>query len=332
MNNKNISICFDDDTTICNKIPTGSDYESRAIKSIEQQSELIDNTILIFNRRVSAKTLKLCEKFICAKFDSRTSLENIKYLPNLKQIILSENCVMNEPNVLSDKVEYLEIQNDNYDSALDNLPHNLTHLKFSNCSKFNQPLNNLPHGLKTLQIGYAYAHNLDNLPDSLETLIIGDCSYFMHKSLHSNNSKLSILNNLPSGLKFLQISSPKNYDLCNLPNSIKVMQVFAGLNTTLKLPHDIENLTICVDLFDKCNFFEFELLCRLIICVDLQNNSNSKIKNIPNNVKDVYILIQKQLYKTPVKDDFLDHSIIDIYDTMLIGSVGMDCLLKLDRI
>ncbi len=131
-----------------------------------------------------------------------------------------------------------EIQNEDYNYSLDNLPESLEWLEIHPIG-FNQPVNNLPVNLKVLIFGQnrvwnyynGYQHSIDNLPHSLEVLYLPEFLMLDDDNIQinqSNQSNQSILENLPPNLRILSIPQymPDNINYNSLPDSIEIIYWF----------------------------------------------------------------------------------------------------------
>jgi hypothetical protein len=133
---------------------------------------------------------------------------------------------------------------DAFNQSIDFLPNGITYLRLGR--RFNKPIMNLPQTLKHLiigAIGIAYCdfnQSLDNLPEDIETLeLIRNSKFdkyinnlpFGLKHLHFNCTNFNYpINNLPEGLETLVVRNFNNLTLNNLPSNLKSVQITSNLS------------------------------------------------------------------------------------------------------
>lgn len=242
-------------------------------ETIEHVGIITNNNKSLENIPSNTKLLKYCSLNSNSYNDvyhNNAMLKLIEKLPNGLEKLIITNDYYSEIKFLPNNLNKLKIIKLNKLDILSKLPNNLTELDIGfgittipdNIDEFNS---NLPHYLKKLSLDYSNVQkevckkifvNLGCLPDSLEYLSI------------KNNLEKSMLDNLPSSLKFLKIESiipdyitedinifsnlprglkkllivifpyntknlKKNIVLQNLPESLSELVIFSQLDYTL---------------------------------------------------------------------------------------------------
>ncbi len=149
-----------------------------------------------------------------------------------------------------------------FDKPIDNLPMNIkkiiffqrdeghSHPTYFSC--FNHPVDNLPEGLTHLELESSFNQNVDKLPSTVKLLKIG---YNFDKTVDC----------LPSNLEELCISSKKfNYPLNNLPENLKRLKIGFKFNQEIEFLPEVTYL-------------------------NLGNNFNKPISNLPNSIESLYL-------------------------------------------
>ena len=156
----------------------------------------------------------------------------VDFPKNLKKLYLDINCYYNLEN-LPDGLEELTIFNRNQipeNCSLDNLPSSLKMLKVGGCN-WDKSFDYLPVNLEKLFIlVYKFTHPIDNLPIGLK---------YLEVNLNGNQQ----INNLPSGLEYLRINVSTKYSnlVRNLPPSLKYFNCNNFFDSEIiELPDSIE--------------------------------------------------------------------------------------------
>ena len=146
------------------------------------------------------------------------------------------------------------------------------------CDEYNFPVINVPNNIQSINFNSRYFnHALDNLPIGL-------------KELNINQRFNQPLDYLPQGLEKLQFKSGSifNHTMENLPNSLKLLEIPLLYNQSIdNLPNNIEELRIGVkNIINDDNMFcpESDNIGEL----DIQH-FNQKIRKLPNNIKKILI-------------------------------------------
>lgn len=124
-----------------------------------------------------------------------------------------------------------------------NIPFRVKYLKLV-CGKNQQILDNLPNNIEILYLdSYFSDGKLDNLPSSVKKIIFNRmCDY--------NNE----LNNLPSGLEFLQLPKHYKFEIINIPQKLK----------TLVCGREYSYIDSFANKFNKCDSTKSKPKCKII--------------------------------------------------------------------
>lgn len=246
------------------------------------------------------------------------SLDN---LPNgLKELRLGGN-YKSKLDGLPNNLETLYLDY-NFNQELDNLPSSLKNLIIGQFSKYTKSLDNLPYGLENLIIHSKHVYNLNNLPATLKKLSIKNhnsenSQKYSFENLPENLDYLKIelsceinlkfdnlptnlrkfvlragicnqqLNNLPAGLKVLNLYFQRKYNGSDLilPSNLEVLNIYCGVQPfKINYPSSLKSLSINGNLF-SFNKEQFKKLSELKILDIVDFCSDSISINLPDGLK-----------------------------------------------
>ena len=108
-----------------------------------------------------------------------------------------------------------------FNSSINSLPDNITHITFSVWSSYNKPINNLPNSLKYIYFGTMYDQPIDYLPNNIKIIRL------------SNLTFVRVIDKLPLTIKYIIFDANLIYNRCSvicLNKFVKKIKIYANLS------------------------------------------------------------------------------------------------------
>ncbi len=233
-----------------------------------------------FNKYLNLSETNLEYLILPQKYN--TTLDTNSLSKSIKHLLLESSIFNSDLLINTSFLTDLNIVCTDFNQTLDNLPVTLKQLSLFS-DRFNQPLDNLPNSIITMILHLEnFTFTLDKLPEGLINLHVslGNKNIQYLNNLPTTLEKLVVnykeknhgmLEYLPCGLKFLEITGEFNELLLNLPDSINYLDLPYCYNKPIYwLPNSLNCLSM------SCNNILVDNLPKNLLLIDITEDYNEK--------------------------------------------------------